>query len=35
MSEFKTFYYNLKTGKLPKDFGGLTFVLLADLHNRT
>lgn len=33
MSKFKEFHYNLNTDKLPKDSQGLTFVLLADLHN--
>lgn len=33
MSKFKLFHYNLKTEKLPKDSRGLTFILLADLHN--
>lgn len=32
MSDFKTFYYELKTAKLPAE-RELTFILMADLHN--
>ena len=35
MSDFKIFEYELNTGKLPAGSKALTFVLLADLHNKT
>lgn len=34
MSDFKIFHYNLTTEKLPGEWEGITFVLLADLHNQ-
>lgn len=34
MSEFETFHYDLITEKIPAGMPGLTFVLLADLHNK-
>lgn len=35
MSKFKIFKYELNTKKLPENFEGFTFVMLADLHNKT
>ena len=33
MSKFKLFHYHLNTDKLSRGSKGLTFVLMADMHN--